>query len=104
MEHETFYVIAVNQLAALSSAPRDIGQFDSRQAAHEAARQVIDAWLVQRRVSDMTAEQLFLKFLTFGDVPSVFGGPGHTMGAPFNYTEYARARCIELCAGAPSLS
>lgn len=92
-----FYVVAVNRVNMMGSRPRDVGKFEERKDAVAAAQRVIDEWMSKQLKPGMDHRDLFSRFLEFGDVPSVFGDQGHTLGTAFDYTQYALERAKQLC-------
>ncbi len=70
------------------------GTFESLEAAIEAAKEIVDAFLASAMKPGITAEQLYEQFAHFGDDPFIRGGKQG--GVPFSARDYARRRCTEM--------
>lgn len=71
------------------------GKFETLEAAIEAAKRIVDEFLVSAYQPGMSAEALYSKYTSFGDDPFIRGSKGP--GVPFSAWTYAKQRCAELC-------
>jgi hypothetical protein len=73
----------------------ELGSYATLEAALEAAKGVVDAFLASEFKPGMSAEQLYKLYMTFGDDAFVIGPEQSVI--KFSAWEYARERCEELC-------
>ena len=71
------------------------GEFDTLQAAVEAAKKIVDDGLLGDYRPGMSASELYDRYTMFGEDPWV-SGPGTK---DFSAWEYAKSRCEILCGG-----
>ena len=76
----------------------ELGAYATLEAATQAARALVDEFLLSALKPGMTAQQLFEHYTAFGEDP--FIAPAEGEPAPFSAWDYARRRCGELCPGA----
>lgn len=76
----------------------ELGSFPTAEAAIEAARQIVDSYLISTFRAGMTSEQLFSSYTSFGEDPFIVGYDAKKVA--FSAWDYARQRCKELCATA----
>ena len=70
------------------------GEFETLEAAIEACKRIVDAYLVSAYTPGMSADALHASYTGFGDDPWVSGADG----TPFSAWKYAEQRCAEICA------
>ncbi len=92
-----FHLIVVNKTKGASARPEDKGVFPERREAIEAARRIIDDWMVKNYKPGMDTASLYSLYFQLGEVPSVFGDQGYSIGTAFDYVQYARDRAKQLC-------
>lgn len=77
---------------------RPLGRYPTYDAAVEAAKRLVDAYLCRAHQPGMTPEQLLLSYRTFADNPSIHLPEGQEPPAePFSVWKYAERRCREIC-------
>jgi hypothetical protein len=69
------------------------GEFETLEAAIEAAKEIVDDGLLHDYEPGMSASALYTRYTMFGDDPWI-SGPGET---PFSAWEYAKGRCEIIC-------
>ncbi len=72
------------------------GTFSTAEEAVVACRRIVDDWLALHRETGMTAEQLFERYVCFGEDPYVVPPDGARVPA-FSAWDYARERARALC-------
>jgi hypothetical protein len=77
------------------SARYELGPFGDYQTAVEAARKIVDDYLLSAYRPGMTAEALFTSYSLFGEDPFIVPDDADP---PFSAWTYAKARCQHLCA------
>jgi len=70
--------------------------YDTLEEAITDCRSRVDAWLMNERKPGMAAEELFKRYVSYGDDPWILSR-GPDASVPFSAWEYARRRCVELC-------
>jgi len=70
------------------------GEFETLEAAVEAAKKIVDDGLLHDYEPGMNASMLYMRYTMFGEDPWV-AGPGDSA---FSGWEYAKARCEIICA------
>jgi hypothetical protein len=73
----------------------EYGSFESLDAAIDAAKRIVNAFLFSALKPGMTSEQLYEHYLAFGDDPYISGAAEDEV--PFSARAYARDQCAELC-------
>lgn len=73
----------------------EAGLFPTAEAAVEAARRIVDEYLISAHRAGMTAEQLFESYKSFGEDPFIVGEGEERLN--FSAWDYARQRCHEMC-------
>ena len=72
-----------------------LGSFPTAQEAIEAARRIVDDYLVSAHRPGMTAKELFESYTSFGEDPFIVGeGSGRVV---FSAWGYAKAQCAKMC-------
>lgn len=71
------------------------GEFETLEAAVEAAKKIVDDGLLSDYQAGMSASTLYSQYTMFGEDPWI-SGPGQS---DFSAWEYAKSRCEILCAG-----
>lgn len=71
----------------------EAGSFDTLEAAVNAAKAIVDDYLLSAYKPGMTARELFESYTSFGEDPWIASPEG---GVPFSGWDYARRRCNEL--------
>jgi hypothetical protein len=71
------------------------GEFETLEAAVDAAKKIVDDGLLHNYRPGMSAEALYGQYTMFGDDPWIAGAETK----PFSAWEYAQARCEIMCAG-----
>jgi hypothetical protein len=71
------------------------GEFETLEAAVEAAKRIVDDGLLSDYQAGMSASTLYSRYTMFGEDPWV-SGPGKS---DFSAWKYAESRCEILCAG-----
>lgn len=66
------------------------GSYDSAEEALEACRKIVDAFLKSNHKEGMSAEELYKKYVMFGEDP-------HIPSTPFSAWKYAEERSKEIC-------
>jgi hypothetical protein len=96
----SFFLAALTRGNNAETQTREMGQFETQEEAVAASKKMIDASLLREFKAGMSAQQLLLWYQSFGEVPFIFGDPGHTMSVKgFNHLQYAKERCVEICSG-----
>jgi hypothetical protein len=70
------------------------GEFETLEAAVEAAKKVVDVGLLHSYVRGMSAAALYGQYTMFGEDPWISGAETN----PFSAWEYAKTRCEVICA------
>jgi hypothetical protein len=70
------------------------GEFETLEAAVDAAKKIVDDNLLQYCEPGMSAELLYGQYTMFGNDPWISGAEDK----PFSAWEYAKARCEIMCA------
>jgi len=74
------------------------GEFDTLEAAIQAARKIVDEYLDTAYKPGMSSKQLFESYAMFGEDPFIRGAEELV---PFSAWDYARKRCEEICSQNP---
>jgi hypothetical protein len=69
-----------------------LGVFDTEEEAIQAAKAIVDEFLVSAYKPGVEAEKLMATYVSFGEDPWIHG-------SPFNAWDYAKNRCDEICSG-----
>jgi hypothetical protein len=77
------------------AARRELGAFETLEAAVAAARRVVDEYLLSAHRPGMRSDELFAGYAVFGRDPAVADDGGDL---DFSALEYALERCRALCA------
>ncbi len=72
---------------------RTHGEYETLDAAVNAAKAIVDSFLVSAHTPGMTADALYQSYTSFGEDPFIVG-PGEYH---FSAWEYAKERCAILC-------
>jgi hypothetical protein len=75
----------------------ELGDFPTLEAAIEAARKIVDEYLVSALQSGVTPQALLANYLCFGEDPYIVALVPAESGVLFSGRDYARGRCYELC-------
>ena len=75
------------------------GEFSTLDAAIEAAKKIVDEYLLSAYKKGMTAQELCASYASFGEDPFIMKTPIHEDGILFSARDYARLRCDEICSG-----
>lgn len=75
----------------------ELGEFPTLETAIEAARQIVDEYLVSAYQPGMTTAQLLTSYLSFGEDPFIASTGPESIGVPFSARDYARRRCEAMC-------
>jgi hypothetical protein len=79
---------------------RHVGDYESLEAAINAAKSVVDDFLITTKRNGMTVAQLFSEYKSCGEVPFIFCDGDKTMNVrEFSHINYAIHRCAEICEG-----
>ena len=70
------------------------GEFETLQAAIDAAKSIVDDSLLHDHEPGMSASLLYTRYTMFGDDPWVAGAEN----TPFSAWDFAKARCEIMCA------
>jgi len=70
------------------------GRYETYEEAFKVAKYIVDLCLMESYGPGMTGEELYSRFMMFGDTPMIMG-PGGDRG--FAGEVYARQRAIEIC-------
>lgn len=73
----------------------ELGTFRTSDAALEAARRVVDEFLLSAYVPGRTADQLFAIYVAYGEDPFILSEGVEKVS--FSAWGYARERCAEMC-------
>ena len=76
------------------------GQFETYEAALEAAQTIVNEFLASEYRPGMTAEQLYEQYTGFGEDPFIKPHPDDR--ERFSAWDYAKKRCEEICTAAPA--
>jgi hypothetical protein len=76
-----------------------LGEFQSLDAAIIACKEIVDDYLRSAQEPGMTAEELYLSYVLFGEDPYITGTDPATR---FSAWDYAKLRSEELCEGPPN--
>jgi hypothetical protein len=75
-----------------------LGEYDTLDAAVEAAKGIVDDYLKENYQPEISARALFSLYQSFGEDPFI---SGHECdGIPFSAWNYAEAQCKVICAAA----
>ncbi len=69
------------------------GEFETLSAAIEACKKIVDEYLASACTPGMTGQELYAKYVGFGEDPWIMGADG----SPFSAWNYAKQRCGEIC-------
>jgi hypothetical protein len=75
-----------------------VGDFDSLEQAVEAAKRIVDEYLLSDYEPGTNASSLYKRYTMFGPDPYIIS-PGAT-GVLFSAWNYARQRCESICGSA----
>ena len=78
---------------------REHGTYDTAEEALEACRGLVDRSLRNEYRSGMSAEDLYDRYVSFGDDPFILVVDGEDDGAAFSAWSYAKERCRAICGG-----
>jgi hypothetical protein len=96
----TYRVLVDDNFHYLDTADRyQSGVFETLEAAIQAAKAIVDEFLVTALRPGMTAAQLFEQYTSFGEDPFIVSADSRS--ASFSAWDYARRRCDELCPAVP---
>jgi hypothetical protein len=85
------------------SRRRTLGEFRTYLEALTAAKQLVDACLLEAQQPGATAHTLYQSYTMFGDDPFIVADSQSPDVEPrFSAWDYARARCEELCPRQPA--
>jgi hypothetical protein len=76
-----------------------VGEFSTLNAAIEAAKKIVDDYLLSAYKKGMTAQELCASYASFGEDPFIMKTPIHEDGILFSARDFARLRCDEICFG-----
>jgi hypothetical protein len=92
----TYTVIVDDNYHYMDESERyKLGEFETRDAAVEACRKIVDRCLEEDYEPGMTAETLWMRYTMFGEDPWIAGDGG---GERFSAWDYAKERAKEVCA------
>jgi hypothetical protein len=74
----------------------DAGSFATRDAALQAAKAIVDEYLVSVYTQGMTAADLYRSYTSWGEDPFIVSSRDDE-DVEFSAWDYARQRCEELC-------
>lgn len=78
-----------------------LGEYATLEAAIEAARKIVDEYLLSAYLPGMTFDALLTSYVFFGEDPFIVAQASEGGGVLFSARDYARRRCEEICAAAP---
>ena len=81
------------------SERHESGRFATLEEAIAAAKSIVDSYLIDAQLPGMTADELFRSYTSFGEDPFVVTDGGASGEVLFSAWDYARQRCLEICAG-----
>jgi hypothetical protein len=85
------------------SRRRTLGEFRTYREALTAAKQLVDAYLLEALQPGATAHLLYQSYTMFGEDPFIVADSQSLDVEPdFSAWNYAKARCEELCPGQPA--
>ncbi len=95
----TFIVEVLSVVREAVNQVRRIGEYQSLGDALVAAERAISEFLSREFQPGMTANMLFDRYQSVGEVPYIFHDDGTiTTNLPgFNHFRYALSRCVEIC-------
>ena len=77
-----------------------LGESQTLNEAIEIAKLAIENFLIREFRKDMSADELYSKYIELGLVPCIFRDDGETMIVRnFNYMQYAKGCCAKICSG-----
>ena len=76
----------------------ELGRVPTLEAALDAARRIVDEYLVQNHEPGMTAEALLASYKMFGEDPWIVPLAADDAASDFSAWDYAERRCAEICA------
>ena len=95
-----FFLAALTRGSNAETRTREVGEFATQDEAIAVSKKMIDASLQREFKPGMSAQQLLIWYQSFGEIPFIFGDPGHTMSVKsFNHLQYAKERCEQICSG-----
>lgn len=71
------------------------GEFETLEAAIAACKAIVDDYLIAAHEPGMAPDELYSAYTMFGADPWISGGE---QGVRFSAWDYAKQRCIEICA------
>lgn len=74
-----------------------LGDFATLEVAIEAARKVVDEYLLSAFEPGMTCDALLTTYLSFGEDPFIIATDPARTGVLFSARDYARSRCVAIC-------
>ena len=76
----------------------ELGVFDSYEKALEAAKQIVDKYLLSELTQEKSSSQLYDDYIGFGEDPFIVAVPPSEKVEPrFSAWDYAKTKCEELC-------
>lgn len=78
-----------------------LGEYSTLSAAIEAARQVVDEFLMSAYQAGMTTDALITSYVMFGEDPFILSSDPAHAGVLFSARDYARERCQAICETRP---
>ncbi len=92
----TFRVVVDDNFHYMDEDERyESATYPTVEAALEAARRIVDDYLISVHRPGMTAEQLYGYFTSFGEDPFSVGSDAKRV--TFSAWDYAKGRCAEMC-------
>jgi hypothetical protein len=77
-----------------------LGEFESVDIAIIKCKQIVDRFLADSYKPNMTADQLYRHYTSFGEDPFIVGPERQGNPKPlFSAWDYARERCDQICKG-----
>jgi hypothetical protein len=94
----TYKVLVDDNFHYMDESERyELGEFPTLEAAIEAARKIVDEYLVSALQSGVAAQALMANYLCFGEDPYIVPLVPAESGILFSARDYARGRCDQLC-------
>jgi len=80
-----------------------LGEFPNLEAAVEAAKKIVEEYLLSAYRQGITAIELAASYASYGEDPFIIDTSGKDVGVLFSGREYASRRSAEMCAPTSNL-
>jgi hypothetical protein len=96
----TFFVEGLSGHTEPESKVRRIGEYETLEDAHAAAKRLVDVYLRREYQAGMEPSALLARYQQRGEHPYIFRNDAATFNVPgFNHLHYATTRSADICSG-----